>query len=53
MNSEEFVTCFYCNRILYFVPPPPKEDETAKSDKALAAEPAKQETAQADEATAH
>jgi uncharacterized protein len=53
MNSEQFVTCFYCNRILYFVPPPPKEDEAAKSDKAPAAEPAKQESPQADEAAAH
>ena len=27
MSNEQIVTCFYCNRILYFVPPPPKEEE--------------------------
>ncbi len=43
MNSQEFVTCFYCNRILYFVPPPTKQDEAAKSEPAPAAEPAKEE----------
>jgi predicted nucleic acid-binding Zn-ribbon protein len=53
MNSEQFVTCFYCNRILYFVPPPPKEDEAGKNEKTAVAQPAKQETEQADEATAH
>jgi hypothetical protein len=52
-SSDEFVTCFYCNRILYFVPPPPKEEEGVKSDKTSAAEPEKHETVQADEATAH
>ncbi len=52
-SSDEFVTCFYCNRILYFVPPPPKEEEAGKSEKASATEPAKQEAVQADEATAH
>jgi hypothetical protein len=52
MSNEQFVTCFYCNRILYFVPPPPKEEAAAKSDKA-SAESAKQEAVQADEATAH
>jgi len=52
-SSDEFVTCFYCNRILYFVPPPPKEEEAAKNDKTSAAEPEKHETVQADEAAAH
>ena len=32
MGNEQFVTCFYCNRILYFVPPPPKEEEAAPAD---------------------
>jgi predicted nucleic acid-binding Zn-ribbon protein len=32
MSNEQIVTCFYCNRILYFVPPPPKE-EAAKAGK--------------------
>jgi uncharacterized protein len=52
-SSDEFVTCFYCNRILYFVPPAPKEDEAAKTDKTSAEETAKQEAVQADEAAAH
>jgi predicted nucleic acid-binding Zn-ribbon protein len=28
MSNEQIVTCFYCNRILYYVPPPPKEEES-------------------------
>jgi hypothetical protein len=52
MSGEQFVTCFYCNRILYFVPPPPKEEEAAGAK--AAAEPAKEEHVQsADEASAH
>jgi predicted nucleic acid-binding Zn-ribbon protein len=27
MTNEQFVTCDSCNRILYFVPPPPKAEE--------------------------
>jgi uncharacterized protein len=34
MSNEQIVTCFYCNRILYFVPPPPKPEEEAKGGKA-------------------
>ncbi len=26
-TNEQIVTCFYCNRILYYVPPPPPEPE--------------------------
>src|SRR5580698_10413849 len=52
MSNEQFVTCFYCNRILYFVPPPPKEEEAGKDSKP-SAEPAKAESVQVDEATAH
>src|SRR5271169_3152270 len=36
-TNEQIVTCFYCNRILYFVPPPPKppeEEAKAKRGKA-------------------
>jgi predicted nucleic acid-binding Zn-ribbon protein len=44
MSNEQIVTCFYCNRILYFVPPPPKPEEEAKPAKAAtAAKPAKEE----------
>ncbi len=52
MSNEQIVTCFYCNRILYFVPPPPKPEETtAKSEKAgHAAKPAKEESGEADKA---
>ena len=40
MTNEKFMTCDYCKRILYYVPPPPKpEDEktaTAPADAAIA-----------------
>jgi hypothetical protein len=51
MSNQQIVTCFYCNRILYFVPPPPKPEEEAKAGKAgSAAKPANDEEAiQADE----
>lgn len=53
LNNEQFVTCFYCNRILYFVPPPPKEED-AGSVKAATSEPTNEEPVQsADEAAAH
>ena len=53
MSNEQFVTCFYCNRILYFVPPPPKEAD-AGSVKAATSEPTNEEPVQsADEAAAH
>ncbi len=49
-SNEQIVTCFYCNRILYYVPPPPQpEDEAAKGAKA---KPAKEESVEADEAAA-
>lgn len=50
MSNEQFVTCFYCNRILYFVPPPPKEEEAA--ERKNLAEPAKEESVKSDEAAA-
>lgn len=27
MSNEQFITCDYCSRILYYVPPPPKPEE--------------------------
>lgn len=49
-TNQQFVTCFYCNRILYYVPPPPKEEE-AKDGKAPAAAVSQEEEAtQADDA---
>ena len=54
MSNEQIVTCFYCNRILYYVPPPPKPEEPAeKGGKAgRAPKPAKDESVEADEAAA-
>jgi len=43
-TNQQFVTCFYCNRILYYVPPPPKEEET--KDKAPAAAASQEEEAE-------
>ena len=52
MSNEQIVTCFYCNRILYYVPPPPKEEE-AKDGKAPASASAPEEgPAKVDEAAA-
>ena len=48
MSNEQFVTCFYCNRILYFVPPPPKEEEA--KGKAPATASTEEETVPTDEA---
>lgn len=53
MSNEQFVTCFYCNRILHFVPPPPKEKEEETSGAKAAVEPANEDSAQSDEAAAH
>ena len=39
MTNQQFITCDYCHRILYYVPPPPKPEE-AKEGKS---EPAAQE----------
>ena len=48
-TNQQFVTCFYCNRILYYIPSPPKEEE-AKDGKAPAAAASQEEEAtQADE----
>ena len=51
MKGEEIMYCDSCQRILYFVPPPPREDEAAKSDKNAATE-ASEQPVQPDEATA-
>src|ERR1017187_3016211 len=38
MTNEQFMTCDYCKRILYYIPPPPKpREEAAKDAKANAA----------------
>jgi uncharacterized protein len=50
-SNEQIVTCFYCNRILYYVPPPPPEPEEAAA-KSAKVKPAKQESVEADEAAA-
>lgn len=30
MTNEQFITCDYCSRILYYVPPPPKPEEATE-----------------------
>lgn len=30
MSNEQIITCFYCNRILYYVPPPPQPEEDVR-----------------------
>jgi uncharacterized protein len=54
MSNEQIITCFYCNRILYYVPPPPQPEEAAaKNAKAgHGAKAAKEESVEADEAAA-
>ena len=49
MSNEQIVTCFYCNRILYYVPPPP--EATAKNAKAGHGA-TRQKSVEADERTA-
>jgi len=49
MSNEQIVTCFYCNRILYYVPPPPKEEEAKDGKATPAATPQEDEAARADE----
>jgi uncharacterized protein len=40
MSNEQFLTCDYCKRILYYVPPPPKpDDEKATKAPTVADEP--------------
>jgi len=51
MKGDDIIACDSCQRILYFVPPPPKEDE-AKEGKAPASVSAEPSPAQ-DEAAAH
>jgi predicted nucleic acid-binding Zn-ribbon protein len=52
MSNDQIVTCFYCNRILYYVPPPPKPEDEAKAAKAEAAAKSaeEEEPVQTDEA---
>ncbi len=49
MSNEQFVTCFYCNRILYYVPPPPKEDEAKDGKSTAPAASQEEEATRADE----
>jgi hypothetical protein len=53
-SNEQIVTCFYCNRILYYVPPPPQPEEAAAKNAKTGhgAKPAKEESVEADEAAA-
>ncbi len=50
-SNQQIVTCFYCNRILYFVPPPPKEEQAKDGKELAAADSESEEPVQADEAT--
>jgi hypothetical protein len=52
MSNEQIVTCFYCNRILYFVPPPPKEGEAKEGKPPATAGSQEEEAAPLDEAAA-
>lgn len=40
MSNEQFMTCDYCKRILYYVPPPPKPEDAKAKPGPVAAEPA-------------
>jgi uncharacterized protein len=31
MSNQQFITCDYCHRILYYIPPPPKPEEGTES----------------------
>lgn len=54
MSNEQIITCFYCNRILYYVPPPPKPEEEVKPAKSKSrSKSAAEEHVEADEATTH
>ncbi len=47
MSNQQFVTCDYCHRILYYVPPPPKPEEGKEGKpKPSAAEPSSEATAE-------
>jgi predicted nucleic acid-binding Zn-ribbon protein len=39
MTNEQFITCDYCSRILYYVPPPPKPEEAKDGKGQPAAQP--------------
>jgi predicted nucleic acid-binding Zn-ribbon protein len=39
MSNQQFVTCDYCHRILYYIPPPPKPEEGKEGKGEAAAEP--------------
>ncbi len=53
MRGEEMLTCDSCQRIMYYVPPPPKPEEATKAGKAAAiAESPPAETEPGDEAAA-
>jgi uncharacterized protein len=60
MKGEEILACDSCQRILYFVPPPPKQEEathgkapaTGSEESVASGKPASSEQAQADEAAA-
>jgi len=43
MSNEHFITCDYCHRILYYVPPPPKPEEAKEGKSEAAAQPASAE----------
>ena len=38
MSNEQFVTCDFCNRIMYYIPPPPKPEEKEGKNEASSAE---------------
>jgi predicted nucleic acid-binding Zn-ribbon protein len=39
MSNEQFVTCDFCQRIMYFIPPPPKPEEDKPAKAKLAHKP--------------
>ena len=45
-TNEQIVTCFYCNRILYYIPPPPKPPEEEAKQKRSKGEAAVEETSE-------
>jgi hypothetical protein len=53
MTNEQFMTCDYCKRILYYVPPPPKPEDAKATPASAASEPAtaEQESPAASEST--
>ncbi|MFZ0793315.1 MAG: C4-type zinc ribbon domain-containing protein [Candidatus Korobacteraceae bacterium] len=51
-TNQQFVTCFYCNRILYYVAPPPKEEEAKDAKVPAAAASQEEEATPADESAA-